>query len=80
MIEKIEDNLITVQKELGRVKRLESGNKNYIKIIKKNFPKDFNLIGLRIVIDCANGAGYTRQDLHYLKSSRRKSHCNWNKT
>ena len=54
---KIENNLLN-PKELGRVKRLESGNKNYIKILKKNFPKDFNLRGLRIVIDCANGAGY----------------------
>jgi phosphoglucosamine mutase len=54
---KIENSLLN-PKELGRVKRLESGNKNYIKILKKNFPKDFNLRGLRIVIDCANGAGY----------------------
>jgi phosphoglucosamine mutase len=54
---KIEYNL-SKPKELGRVKRLESGNKDYIKILKKNFPKDFNLRGLRIVIDCANGAGY----------------------
>ena len=54
---KIENNLLK-PKELGRVKRLESGNKNYIKILKKNFPRDFNLRGLRIVIDCANGAGY----------------------
>ena len=44
--------------KLGRVKRLESGTKEYIKILKKNFPKEFNLRGLRIVIDCANGAGY----------------------
>ena len=43
---------------LGRVKRLETGTKEYIKILKKNFTKDFNLRGLRIVIDCANGAGY----------------------
>tara|TARA_B100001093_G_scaffold464613_1_gene481641 strand:- start:44 stop:1375 length:1332 start_codon:yes stop_codon:yes gene_type:complete len=43
---------------LGRVKRLESGTENYIKILKKNFIKSFNLKGLRIVIDCANGAGY----------------------
>ena len=54
---KIENNL-SKPKELGRVKRLESGNKNYIEIIKKNFSKEFNLKGLRIVIDCANGAGY----------------------
>ena len=43
---------------LGRVKRLESGTKDYIKILKKNFTKDFNLKGLKIIIDCANGAGY----------------------
>ena len=54
---KIENNLSKPEK-LGRVKRLESGNKDYIKILKKNFPKEFNLRGLRIVIDCANGAGY----------------------
>jgi len=54
---KIKDNL-SKPKELGRVRRLESGNKDYIKILKKNFPNDFNLRGLRIVIDCANGAGY----------------------
>ena len=43
---------------LGRVKRLEDGNEKYIKILKKNFPKNFNLKGIKIVIDCANGAGY----------------------
>ena len=45
-------------KFLGRVKRLENGNENYIKILKKNFPKNFSLKGLKIAIDCANGAGY----------------------
>jgi phosphoglucosamine mutase len=54
---KIENNL-SKPKELGRVKRLETANKDYIDILKKNFPKDFNLRGLIIVIDCANGAGY----------------------
>jgi len=55
--QKIERSL-SQPKKLGRVKRLETGNKDYIKILKSNFPKDFNLRGLRIVIDCANGAGY----------------------
>ncbi|MBD1153182.1 phosphoglucosamine mutase [Pelagibacterales bacterium SAG-MED24] len=50
-------NLSTPTK-LGRVKRLESGTKNYVEILKKNFTKNFNLRGMRIVIDCANGAGY----------------------
>ena len=43
---------------LGRVKRLENGNEKYINILKSNFPKKFNLNGIKIAIDCANGAGY----------------------
>jgi len=61
-IEKLIDRKITANlsspEKLGRVKRLENGTKEYLKILKKNFPKEFNLRGLRIVIDCANGAGY----------------------
>ncbi len=55
--QRIEKNLSEPEK-LGRVKRLETGTKDYIKILKKNFSEEFNLRGLRIVIDCANGAGY----------------------
>ena len=55
--QKIEKNLSKPEK-LGRVKRLETGTRDYIKILKKNFPENFNLKGLKIVIDCANGAGY----------------------
>ena len=58
LIDKKIMNNLSIPKELGRVKRLESANKDYIKILKNNFPKDFNLRGVRIVIDCANGAGY----------------------
>jgi len=43
---------------LGRVKRLEDANENYIKILKENFPNNFRLNGMTIVLDCANGAGY----------------------
>jgi phosphoglucosamine mutase len=43
---------------LGRVKRLESGTDNYIRIIKKRINKKINLKNLKIVIDCANGASY----------------------
>ncbi len=65
-IEKKIENLIDTKtikqlsnpKLLGRVKRLEDGNDNYIKILKNNFPDNFSLKGMRIVIDCANGAGY----------------------
>ncbi len=49
---------LTNPKMLGRVKRLEDGNDRYINILKKNFPKNFRLKGTKIVLDCANGAGY----------------------
>jgi phosphoglucosamine mutase len=49
---------LSVPQALGRVKRLENGNNKYLKIIRNNFPKDFSLKGMKIVIDCANGAGY----------------------
>ena len=51
-------NQLTNPKFLGRVKRLEDGNDRYIKILKNNFPKNFKLKGMKIVLDCANGAGY----------------------
>ncbi len=51
-------NQLSEPKSLGRVKRLEDGNDRYIKILKSNFPKNFSLKGMRLVIDCANGAGY----------------------
>jgi phosphoglucosamine mutase len=43
---------------LGRVKRLEDGNDKYLTILRNNFPRNFSLKGVKIVIDCANGAGY----------------------
>jgi len=49
---------LTNPKLLGRVKRLEDGNDKYIKILRKNFPKNFHLRGTKIVLDCANGAAY----------------------
>ena len=58
LIDKKIDTQLSKPNELGRAKRLESGTKEYIKIIKKNFPKNFSLKKMKIVIDCANGAGY----------------------
>jgi phosphoglucosamine mutase len=58
LIDRNIENNLSKPKELGRVKRLETANEDYIEILKRNFPKNFNLKGLRIVIDCANGAGY----------------------
>ena len=61
-IEKLIDSQIIKKlsrsEALGRVKRLENANDKYIEILKKNFPKNFSLRGIKIAIDCANGAGY----------------------
>jgi len=43
---------------LGRVNRLENVTDKYLEILKKNFPPSFSLQGLKIAIDCANGASY----------------------
>ena len=57
LIDRKTDLLLSKPGLLGRVKRLETGTDTYINILKK-FPKKFNLQNMRIVIDCANGAGY----------------------
>ncbi|UAL10832.1 phosphoglucosamine mutase [Caulobacter segnis] len=43
---------------LGRVKRIDDAQARYVEIVKATFPRHRNLSGLRIVIDCANGAAY----------------------
>ena len=46
-------------KNLGRVKRLEDAKGRYIEFVKNSFPKEKSLTGLKIVLDCANGASYS---------------------
>jgi phosphoglucosamine mutase len=43
---------------LGRAKRIDDAQGRYIEFVKNTFPKGMTLAGLRIVIDCANGAAY----------------------
>lgn len=44
--------------KLGRAHRYDVGQARYIEIVKATFPRRIDLSGLRIVIDCANGAAY----------------------
>jgi phosphoglucosamine mutase len=44
--------------EIGRAKRIEGGAERYVEFAKATFPKKLSLDGLRIVVDCANGAAY----------------------
>ncbi len=43
---------------LGRAKRLDDAQGRYIEFAKSTFPKHLRLDGLKIVLDCANGAAY----------------------
>ncbi len=44
--------------ELGRAKRIESVHARYIEYAKRTLPRSMSLDGLRVVVDCANGAAY----------------------
>ena len=46
------------QDSLGRAKRVDGVHDRYIEFAKRTLPRSMSLSGLRIVIDCANGAGY----------------------
>ncbi len=59
-IEQELDNCTTIQfqGEPGRARRLDGGAERYIEFCKRAFPSTMNLRGLRVVVDCANGAAY----------------------
>jgi phosphoglucosamine mutase len=61
-IEKLIDTdateLLAPADAIGRATRVESAQERYIEFAKRTLAKDTRLDGLRIVIDCANGAGY----------------------
>jgi phosphoglucosamine mutase len=44
--------------DLGRAKRLEDESGRYIEFLKNTFPRGMRLDGMKIVVDCANGAAY----------------------
>jgi phosphoglucosamine mutase len=44
--------------EIGQAIRIDDARGRYIVYLKNTFPRDLTLKGMRIVIDCANGAGY----------------------
>lgn len=44
--------------DLGRARRLDDAQGRYIEYVKQTFPRGLRLDGMRIVVDCANGAAY----------------------
>jgi len=45
-------------RDLGRARRVEGVHARYIEFAKRTMPRALDLDGMRIVLDCANGAGY----------------------
>ena len=49
---------LATSSNLGRAKRIESVHARYIEFAKRTLPRQMDLEGLRVVVDCANGAAY----------------------
>jgi phosphoglucosamine mutase len=49
---------IAAPSALGRAQRIDDARGRYIESLKASFPKGLSLAGLKIVVDCANGAAY----------------------
>jgi len=43
---------------IGRAKRIEDATERYTEVLKNFLPRSFNLSGIKIFLDCANGASY----------------------
>jgi phosphoglucosamine mutase len=52
-------NGLAAPDRLGRAVRLEGGRDRYVEALKATLPRGFSLNGIKIVIDCANGAAYS---------------------
>ncbi|MEO0550937.1 MAG: phosphoglucosamine mutase [Pseudomonadota bacterium] len=52
------DDKLAAAADLGRTVRVDDAQSRYIEIVKASFPRNMRLSGLRICIDCANGAAY----------------------
>jgi phosphoglucosamine mutase len=52
------DSLRPIASAVGKAFRIDDARGRYIVFLKNAFPKDLDLKGLRIVLDCANGAAY----------------------
>ncbi|MEO8722581.1 MAG: phosphoglucosamine mutase [Sphingobium sp.] len=53
-----QDIALAASADIGRARRVEDARGRYIHAVKSSFPDDMRLDGLRIVVDCANGAAY----------------------
>jgi phosphoglucosamine mutase len=54
----LEIERLAAPQALGRVQRIDDSQARYVEIAKATFPRGLSLSGMRVVIDCANGAAY----------------------
>jgi len=52
------DKRLAASRSLGRAKRIDGVHDRYIEFAKRTLPRELSLDGLRVVVDCANGAAY----------------------
>ena len=52
------DSLRPIASEVGKASRIDDAAGRYVVFLKSTFPKDLDLAGMKIVLDCANGAAY----------------------
>jgi phosphoglucosamine mutase len=50
--------LLATPEKIGRATRIDSARERYIEFAKRTLPKNIRFDGIRVVIDCANGAAY----------------------
>ncbi len=58
LIDAPQGSMLAPPDKIGRATRVESAQERYIEFAKRTLPRNLKLDGLRVVIDCANGAGY----------------------
>jgi phosphoglucosamine mutase len=58
LIEEDLSDRLAASADLGRAKRIDGAQERYIEFAKRTLSKTLDLTGLRIVVDCANGAAY----------------------
>ncbi len=61
-IEKLIDSDLTSRlsqgEKIGRAKRIDEARTRYVEYVKRTLSRDIDFTGLRVVVDCANGAAY----------------------
>jgi phosphoglucosamine mutase len=58
LLEAPTSELLAQPDRIGRATRIDSAQERYIEFAKRTLPRNIRLNDLRIVVDCANGAGY----------------------